>query len=80
VSLGGSPRASIALFRTAQAVAAVRGRNYVEPDDVKHVVPSVLEHRLIVKPESRLQGVRAGELVVEILDEIKVPLIEKATR
>jgi MoxR-like ATPase len=79
VSLGGSPRASIALFRTSQAVAAVRGRNFVEPDDVKHVVPSVLEHRLIVQPESRLQGVRAGELVVEILDDIKVPLIDKRT-
>ena len=52
VRMGGSPRASIALFRTSQAVAAIRGRNYVEPDDVKHVMPSVLTHRMILRPEA----------------------------
>jgi MoxR-like ATPase len=57
VRLGGSPRASIALYRTSQAVAAIRGRAYVEPDDVKQVVPSVLAHRIILQPESRLQNV-----------------------
>ncbi len=76
LSLGGSPRASIALFRTAQAVAAVRGRNYVEPDDVKHIVPAVLSHRLILRPEARLQNVSVAELLTDILDETKVPLIE----
>jgi MoxR-like ATPase len=76
VRLGGSPRASIALFRTSQAVAAIRGRGYVEPDDVKQVVPSVLAHRVILQPESRLQNVSVAEILTDILDETKVPLIE----
>ena len=76
VRLGGSPRASIALYRTSQAVAAIRGRAYVEPDDVKQVVPSVLAHRIILQPESRLQNVSVSEILTDILDETKVPLIE----
>src|SRR5262249_40038461 len=55
VALGGSPRASIALFRTAQALAAVQGRDFVLPDDVKRMGHSVLAHRLVLKPESRLR-------------------------
>ena len=54
--LGGSPRASIALFRTAQALAAIGGRNFVMPDDVKRMVTPVLAHRLILRPESRLRS------------------------
>jgi len=76
VRLGGSPRASIALYRTSQAVAAIRGRSFVEPDDVKQVVPSVLAHRIILQPESRLQNVSVSEILTDILDETKVPLIE----
>lgn len=76
VRMGGSPRASIALFRAGQAVAAIRGRNYVEPDDVKHIVPSVLTHRMLLQPEARLQNVTAEELVVDILDETPVPMLE----
>ena len=76
LSLGGSPRASIALYRAAQAVAAIRGRNYVEPDDVKHIVPAVLTHRLILRPEARLQNVKVEELITDILDETQVPVIE----
>ncbi|HZY90005.1 MAG TPA: MoxR family ATPase, partial [Gemmataceae bacterium] len=59
VQLGGSPRASIALFRTAQAHAAVHGRNFVQPDDVKRMVQPVLAHRMILRPESRLRKVTA---------------------
>jgi MoxR-like ATPase len=77
VRMGGSPRASIALFRAAQAVAAVRGRNYVEPDDVKHILPAVLTHRLILRPEARLQNVRVEELLTDILDSTTVPLMEE---
>ena len=55
VALGGSPRASIALFRTAQALAAVQGRDFATPDDVKRMAQPVLAHRLILKPESRLR-------------------------
>ena len=75
LSLGGSPRASIALYRTSQAVAAIRGRNYVEPEDVKHVVPSVLAHRLILHPESRLRQVNASEVLTEVMDETPAPVI-----
>ncbi len=74
--LGGSPRASIALFRASQAVAAIRGRNYVEPDDVKNILAPVLEHRLILRPESRLRNILVSEILIEIMDEIRVPLLE----
>ena len=76
IRLGGSPRASIALYRSSQAVAAIRGRSYVEPDDVKQIVPAVLGHRIILQPESRLQNVTVAELLTEILDETKAPLLE----
>jgi len=76
LSLGGSPRASIALYRAGQAVAAIRGRNYVEPDDVKSVLAPVLEHRLILRPESRLRNAQVSEILVEIMDEIPVPVLE----
>jgi MoxR-like ATPase len=76
VILGGSPRASIALYRTSQAIAAIRGRNFVEPDDVKSIVPAVLAHRIILKPEARLQSVSVAELLTDVLDNVKVPLLE----
>jgi MoxR-like ATPase len=82
IALGGSPRASIALFRTSQAMAALRGRNYVLPDDVKRVVASVLCHRVILKPESRLRKVTAESVVNELVAEIAVPILpgqEQAT-
>jgi MoxR-like ATPase len=75
ISLGGSPRASLAMFRTAQALAAVRERDYVEPDDVKRVAAPVLVHRLILRPESRLRKVTATEIVDEILGEVPVPVL-----
>ena len=74
VQLGGSPRASIALFRTAQALAAVGGRNFVQPDDVKKMVMPVLGHRLILRPESRLRKVTVASVVREIMDEVSVPV------
>jgi MoxR-like ATPase len=76
VRMGGSPRASIALYRASQAVAAIRGRNYVEPDDVKQIVPPVLTHRMILRPEARLQNVTAEELVTDIMDQTPVPMLE----
>ncbi|XRN64167.1 AAA family ATPase [Anatilimnocola sp. NA78] len=75
VALGGSPRASIALFRCSQAMAALRGRAYVLPDDVKRVAAPVLTHRIIVKPESRLRKVTATVLVEDIVAEIAVPVL-----
>jgi len=75
ISLGGSPRASIALMRSAQAMAALRGRDFVLPDDIKTVVKPILGHRLILKPESRLRRVTAAEIIDEIVNSIAVPTV-----
>ncbi len=75
LSLGGSPRASIALFRASQALAAMRGRNFVLPDDVKSIAVPIMSHRIIVKPESRLRRITAQQIVQELLDQIAVPVI-----
>jgi MoxR-like ATPase len=80
IALGGSPRASIALFRTSQAMAALRGRNYVLPDDVKRIAGPVLTHRMILRPESRLRKVTAAAVVDDIVAEIAVPTIEAPQR
>ncbi len=66
--LGASPRASLALFKTGQALAAVRGRDHVLPDDLKALAPATLAHRLIVRPESELRGRQADVIVRELLE------------
>jgi len=73
LTLGAGPRGSIALFRAAQAYAAVQGRSYVIPDDVKALAPSVLEHRLILNPESRLRRVTTSSVLRDIIAEVPVP-------
>jgi len=73
LGLGGSPRASIALYRTAQALAALEGRNYVIPDDIKNLAASVLGHRIILKPEYRLRKETPQTVIEEILSSIEVP-------
>ena len=78
ISLGGSPRASIALFRCAQGMAALRGRNFVLPDDVKRVAAPVLTHRMILKPESRLRKITAAALVEDIVADIAVPILSES--
>jgi MoxR-like ATPase len=75
--LGGSPRASIALFRTGQAHAAIAGRNFVLPDDIKKMAHAVLAHRIILRPESRLRKVSATSVVQEILTEVPVPMMDR---
>jgi MoxR-like ATPase len=75
VGLGASPRASIALFRCSQALAAISGRNFVLPDDVKRVAPPVLTHRLILKPEARLRKVSAAAVVEDLVEDVPVPMI-----
>jgi MoxR-like ATPase len=77
VALGGSPRASIALFRTAQGLAAVAGRNFVLPDDVKRMVQPVLAHRMILKPESRLRKLTAAAVLNEIIGDTRVPMMPR---
>lgn len=74
IQLGGSPRASIALFRTAQALAAINGRAFVLPDDVKRMVQPVLAHRVILRPESRLRKVTTAALLHEIMSDVRVPV------
>lgn len=75
LSLGASPRASIALFRTGQAMAAVRGRTFVQPDDIKRVAGPILNHRVILKPDSRLRKVTAEDIISDIIAEIAVPTL-----
>jgi MoxR-like ATPase len=69
VALGASPRGSLALYKTAQAMAALRGRDYVVPDDIKTLAPVTLTHRLILKPESELRGRTAAAILAEILEQ-----------
>jgi MoxR-like ATPase len=68
LALGASPRGSLALFKTAQALAALRGRDYVLPDDVKTLAVPALVHRLIVRPESALRGYTAERILHDLLD------------
>jgi len=77
VLLGGSPRASIALFRTAQALASISGRDFALPDDVKKMAQPVLAHRLILKPESRLRRRTAVAVVRDLVGDAKVPITDK---
>ncbi|QDV67947.1 ATPase RavA [Rosistilla carotiformis] len=78
LALGASPRATIALFRCAQAMAAIRGRSFVQPDDVKRIVGPVMNHRIIVRPESRLRKITAENVMESILGEIAVPTVGEA--
>jgi MoxR-like ATPase len=73
VLLGGSPRASIALHRASQALAAIRGHAFVLPDHVKQVVPAVLTHRIILRPESRLRRITTASVLDEIINREEVP-------
>jgi len=76
VSVGGSPRASIALFRTGQALAALQSRDFVLPDDIKRVAHPVLGHRLILKPEARLRKVTTAAVIKDILVDVPVPTLK----
>jgi MoxR-like ATPase len=72
--LGASPRASIALMKASRAVAAINGRDYVAPSDVKYLVPKVLNHRLIVKPEFEQEESTVEGIINELLSMVKVPM------
>ena len=73
IALGCSPRASLALFRGGQALALIRGRDYVLPDDVKELAEPAMAHRLIIAPASRLRGVDGRRAVSEVLQQVPVP-------
>ncbi len=74
IQLGASPRASLALYQSAQAWAAILGRDYVLPDDVKHVAPHVLCHRMMISPQAQLRGRTAQQLVMDVITTVPVPV------
>jgi MoxR-like ATPase len=71
--LGASPRAAITLLNTSKALAAVRGRDFVTPDDVKTMARPVLRHRLILRPESEIEGYNSDRIVENVLQSVEVP-------
>ncbi len=73
LSLGASPRATVHLMLAAKTLAAMEGREYLIPDDVKAMAPPVLRHRLLVKPEADLEGITADRVVSEVLAGVEVP-------
>jgi len=78
VELGASPRAMLGLFRTAQSLAAVRGRAYVIPDDIKYLAPFVMEHRVIAHAQSGLRGRSTADILREVVASVSVPVEEEA--
>jgi MoxR-like ATPase len=74
VLYGASPRGALALMRASQALALVRGERYVNPDHVKRLAPSVLAHRIVLKPRSRVQGIDGLRIVDEVLRQVPVPI------
>jgi len=77
VALGASPRGSLGLMRAAQALAAMAGREFVIPDDVKAVAQPVLAHRLILKPEARAESVSGHDIVQEIMRQVPAPALTR---
>jgi MoxR-like ATPase len=73
VYLGVSPRGSLALYRTSQALAAIRQRDYVIPDDVKYLAEPALAHRLIISPAARIKNIDPKEVIQDILASVPVP-------
>ena len=73
VTLGSSPRGSLALFRGAQALAMIRGRDYVLPDDIKELANPMLSHRIIPTANARMQGIQSKDIISELIEETHVP-------
>ena len=73
LALGASPRASIAMLLASKAYAAIQGRNYVVPDDVKGVALPVLRHRILLKPEAEIEGLNADGIIQRLLASVDVP-------
>jgi MoxR-like ATPase len=74
IQLGASPRATLALYHSAQAWAGIHGRDFVIPDDVKFMAPHVLTHRLMVSPQAQLRGRQPSQLICDIVDSVTVPV------
>ena len=74
IQLGVSPRGTLALYNCAQALAAIRGREYVLPDDVKLLAPYVLTHRILISPATRLRGRRLADVLMDVIETVPVPV------
>ena len=73
VALGGSPRTSLGLFRGSQAIAFIRGRDYVIPEDIKELAEAVIAHRIIVGPGTRMRGIGGQNIASEVIEQVPVP-------
>ena len=73
LSLGSSPRGSLALFRGGQAMALIRGRDFALPDDIKELAVPVLSHRIIVSASARMRGIHAKDIIRDLVDQVAVP-------
>lgn len=73
IYLGGSPRASLSIIKSAKAIAAIRGRDFVTPDDIQFVAVHVLNHRLIMTPEAEMEGFKTEDVIQEIIKTLEVP-------
>jgi MoxR-like ATPase len=71
--LGGSPRASVALLNSSKAFAALNGRDFVTPEDVKSVAPPVLRHRIALTPDKEMEGLTTDDIITQIIDKVEVP-------
>lgn len=71
--LGASPRASVALLNSSKALAAIRGRDFVTPEEIQQLAPSVLRHRIVLTPEREMEGATPDDVVAQILQKIEVP-------
>jgi MoxR-like ATPase len=71
--LGASPRASVSILVASKAFAAMNGRDFVTPEDVKFIAVPVMRHRVILTPESEMEGIASDEVIKEIIDKVEVP-------
>ena len=71
--LGASPRASLAILTSSKAIAAMRGRDFVTPDDIREVAVPVLQHRVMLTPEKEMEGLTAKEVVMQIIQQVEIP-------
>ena len=75
LTLGASPRAAVMLLLGSKALAVLRGRGYVTPDDVRDLAAPVLRHRIVLNPEAEIEGMTADQCVARVLERIEVPRI-----
>jgi MoxR-like ATPase len=71
--LGASPRASLSMLRAGKALAALRGRDFITPEDIQYIALPVLTHRIILTPEAEMEGITTNEVIRQILAEIEIP-------